>query len=145
MTLAALAYGQTVLSRACHAAGIAFSNEEAHNARYDTEKTAGSRSKEGWSTLGDVGYVDRDGYLYLTDRRAYMIISGGVNIYPQEIENLLVTHPKVLDAAVFGVPNDEFGEEFVQRHMPERRTVLPNDLRQVVAYITEHARAGASR
>ena len=64
-----------------------------------------------WSTLGDVGYLDEDGFLYLTDRKAYMIISGGVNIYPQEAENVLVTHPKVIDVAVFGVPNDDFGEE----------------------------------
>ena len=77
----------------------------------DPEKTAKSRHPNGWSTLGDVGYVDDDGFLYLTDRKAYMIISGGVNIYPQEAENVLVTHPKVVDVAVFGVPHDEFGEE----------------------------------
>jgi long-chain acyl-CoA synthetase len=77
----------------------------------DAEKTAASRDPRGWSTLGDVGYLDDDGYLYLTDRKANMIISGGVNIYPQEAENLLVTHPKVADVAVFGIPNDEFGEE----------------------------------
>jgi long-chain acyl-CoA synthetase len=64
-----------------------------------------------WSTLGDVGYLDADNFLYLTDRKAYMIISGGVNIYPQEAENVLVTHPKVVDVAVFGVPNEDFGEE----------------------------------
>jgi long-chain acyl-CoA synthetase len=81
---------------------------EYHN---DPDKTRGSRHPKGWSTLGDVGYLDDDGFLYLTDRKAYMIISGGVNIYPQEAENLLVTHPKVLDVAVFGVPNDDFGEE----------------------------------
>ena len=81
---------------------------EYHN---DPEKTKGSRHPKGWSTLGDVGYLDEDGFLYLTDRKAYMIISGGVNIYPQEAENLLVTHPKVIDVAVFGVPNDDFGEE----------------------------------
>ena len=63
------------------------------------------------STVGDVGYVDDDGYLYLTDRATFMIISGGVNIYPQECENLLITHPKVADAAVFGVPNADLGEE----------------------------------
>src|SRR6516162_9055432 len=63
------------------------------------------------STVGDVGYVDADGYLYLTDRATFMIISGGVNIYPQECENLLITHPKVADAAVFGVPNADLGEE----------------------------------
>ena len=81
---------------------------EYHN---DPEKTKSSRHPKGWSTLGDVGYLDDDGYLYLTDRKAYMIISGGVNIYPQEAENVLVTHPKVVDVAVFGVPNDDFGEE----------------------------------
>ena len=63
------------------------------------------------STVGDVGYVDDDGFLYLTDRKTFMIISGGVNIYPQESENLLITHPKVADAAVFGVPNVDLGEE----------------------------------
>jgi long-chain acyl-CoA synthetase len=81
---------------------------EYHNS---PEKTADSRHAKGWSTLGDVGYVDEDGYLFLTDRKAFMIISGGVNIYPQESENVLVTHPKVADVAVFGVPNDDFGEE----------------------------------
>ena len=77
----------------------------------DKEKTEESRHEKGWSTLGDVGYVDEEGYLYLTDRKSYMIISGGVNIYPQETENLLVTHDKVMDVAVFGVPNEDFGEE----------------------------------
>jgi long-chain acyl-CoA synthetase len=76
----------------------------------DPSKTAASRDKHGWVTVGDVGYLDDDGYLFLTDRRHHMIISGGVNIYPQEAENLLVTHPKVLDAAVFGVPDDEMGQ-----------------------------------
>jgi long-chain acyl-CoA synthetase len=65
----------------------------------------------GWTTLGDVGYVDDDGWLFLTDRKAFMIISGGVNIYPQETENVLTMHPKVADVAVLGVPNDEMGEE----------------------------------
>ncbi len=81
---------------------------EYHN---DAEKTASSRHPRGWSTLGDIGYLDGDNFLYLTDRKAFLIISGGVNIYPQEIENVLVMHPKVIDVAVFGVPNDEFGEE----------------------------------
>ena len=63
------------------------------------------------STVGDVGYVDDDGFLYLTDRATFMIVSGGVNIYPQECENLLITHPKVADVAVIGVPNEDFGEE----------------------------------
>jgi acyl-CoA synthetase (AMP-forming)/AMP-acid ligase II len=77
----------------------------------DAEKTAGARSRQGYTTLGDVGYVDEEGWLYLTDRKAHMIISGGVNIYPQETENVLVTHPKVYDVAVIGVPNEDFGEE----------------------------------
>ncbi|MDT5092094.1 MAG: long-chain acyl-CoA synthetase [Mycobacterium sp.] len=76
----------------------------------DPEKTAASRDRHGWVTVGDVGYLDDDGYLFLTDRRHHMIISGGVNIYPQEAENLLVTHPKVLDAAVFGIPDEEMGQ-----------------------------------
>jgi long-chain acyl-CoA synthetase len=81
---------------------------EYHN---DAEKTREVFNEHGWSTLGDVGYLDDEGYLYLTDRKAYMIVSGGVNIYPQEAENILSIHPKVADVAVFGVPNAEFGEE----------------------------------
>jgi long-chain acyl-CoA synthetase len=76
----------------------------------DPEKTAKSRDTHGWKTVGDIGYLDEEGYLYLTDRRHHMIISGGVNIYPQEAENMLVTHPKVMDAAVFGIPDDEMGQ-----------------------------------
>jgi len=81
---------------------------EYHNA---PEKTAESKNAKGWSTLGDVGKVDEEGFLYLTDRKAFMIISGGVNIYPQEAENILIGHPKVADVAVVGVPNEDFGEE----------------------------------
>jgi acyl-CoA synthetase (AMP-forming)/AMP-acid ligase II len=81
---------------------------EYHN---DPEKTRSSYHAAGWSTLGDIGYLDEDGYLYLTDRKAHMIIRGGVNIYPQEAENVLITHPKVYDVAVIGVPNTDFGEE----------------------------------
>ncbi|MEE3754746.1 fatty-acid--CoA ligase FadD4 [Mycobacterium intracellulare] len=76
----------------------------------DQAKTAAARSPEGWVTVGDVGYLDDDGYLYLTDRRNHMIVSGGVNIYPQETENLLVSHPLVVDAAVFGVPDPVMGQ-----------------------------------
>ena len=81
-----------------------------HNA---PEKTKGALNPkhDDWSSLGDVGKIDADGYLYLTDRKAFMIISGGVNIYPQEAENILITHPAVADVAVIGVPNEEFGEE----------------------------------
>jgi acyl-CoA synthetase (AMP-forming)/AMP-acid ligase II len=77
----------------------------------DPEKTNASRSPQGWSTINDIGYLDEEGYLYLTDRATNMIISGGVNIYPQEAENVLVMHPKVMDAAVIGIPNEDFGEE----------------------------------
>jgi long-chain acyl-CoA synthetase len=79
----------------------------------DAEKTSDARHRvhRNWTAVGDVGRLDADGYLYLTDRKAFMIISGGVNIYPQEVENVLVMHPKVADAAVFGIPNDDFGEE----------------------------------
>lgn len=83
---------------------------EYHN---DPGKTASARNRHGWSTLGDVGWVDADGFLYLTDRQSFMIISGGVNIYPQEIENHLVTHPAVADVAVVGGPHDEMGEEVI--------------------------------
>jgi long-chain acyl-CoA synthetase len=86
--------------------------EGGHDFEYlnDAAKTASSRDSHGWKTVGDIGYLDEDGYLYLTDRRHHMIISGGVNIYPQEAENILVTHPKVMDAAVFGIPDDEMGQ-----------------------------------
>lgn len=77
----------------------------------DPDKTRSAIDAEGWSSLGDIGYVDAEGYLYLTDRQSHMIISGGVNIYPQEAENLLIAHPAVADVAVIGVPHAEFGEE----------------------------------
>jgi long-chain acyl-CoA synthetase len=80
---------------------------EYHN---DPEKTASVVNDKGWRTLGDIGYVDEEGYLYLTDRQAHMIISGGVNIYPQEAENVLAGHPAVTDVAVIGVPDEEMGE-----------------------------------
>jgi acyl-CoA synthetase (AMP-forming)/AMP-acid ligase II len=77
----------------------------------DPEKTASARHPKGWTTLGDIGHVDEEGFVYLTDRKAHMIITGGVNVYPQEAENVLATHPKVADVAVIGVPHEEFGEE----------------------------------
>ncbi|TCJ95673.1 acyl-CoA synthetase [Nocardia alba] len=72
-----------------------------------------------WTTTGDIGYVDEDGYLFLTDRKAFTIISGGVNIYPQEIENALALHPKVFDVAVIGVPDEEMGESVMAVVQPE--------------------------
>jgi long-chain acyl-CoA synthetase len=87
--------------------------ENGHQFEYhnDPEKTRTSRNAQGWTTLGDIGRLDNDSYLYLTDRKSFVIISGGVNIYPQEVENLLLQHEAVLDAAVIGIPNEEFGEE----------------------------------
>jgi fatty-acyl-CoA synthase/long-chain acyl-CoA synthetase len=87
----------------------------------DPDKTKRAYNARGWSTLGDVGYLDAEGYLYLTDRKSYMIISGGVNIYPQETEDVLITHPDVADVAVFGVPNEEMGEEV-------KAVVQPHDI-----------------
>ncbi|WP_374525900.1 acyl-CoA synthetase [Sphingopyxis sp.] len=83
---------------------------EYHN---DPERTREARHPRGWTTLGDIGWLDEDGYLYLTDRKSFMIISGGVNIYPQEIENLLITHPAVADIAVLGAPDEDLGETVV--------------------------------
>jgi acyl-CoA synthetase (AMP-forming)/AMP-acid ligase II len=90
---------------------IYFDSKAAFSYHNDPAKTAASRSPHGWTTLGDVGYVDADGYLYLTDRKADLIISGGVNIYPREIEDVLAGHPRVVEAAVIGVPDADFGEQ----------------------------------
>jgi len=76
----------------------------------DPAGTRATRSPQGWTTLGDVGHLDNDGYLYLTDRRDFMIVSGGVNVFPQEAENALLGHPEVMDAAVVGISDDEYGE-----------------------------------
>jgi len=107
-----------------------------HNA---PEKVAENTNKYGWTTLGDVGWLDEEGYLYLTDRKSFMIISGGVNIYPQEIENLLITHPKVADAAVVGAPDEEMGEKVVAVIQPLEWTQAGDDLRrELLAYTREH-------
>jgi fatty-acyl-CoA synthase len=84
----------------------------------DAAKTAAMRNDVGWRTLGDVGYLDDDGYLYLTDRDVNIVISGGGNIYPQEAENVLLTHPAVADAAVIGVPDQEYGERVLAVVVP---------------------------
>ncbi|MEE2778145.1 MAG: AMP-binding protein [Acidobacteriota bacterium] len=101
--------------------GIYFSGGGEFEYHNDPEKTEASYTDRGWSTLGDIGYLDDEGYLYLTDRRAHMIIRGGVNIYPQEAENVLITHPSVYDVAVIGVPSQDFGEEVkgVVQPMPD--------------------------
>jgi acyl-CoA synthetase (AMP-forming)/AMP-acid ligase II len=101
----------------------------------DPEKTASVSNDKGWRSLGDVGYVDADGYLYLTDRSTFMIVSGGVNIYPQEAENILVMHPKLVDAAVFGVPNEEYGEEVKAVVQPADGVVAGPELEaELIAY-----------
>jgi len=95
----------------------------------DPAKTAETTSAQGWRTVGDVGWLDEEGYLYLTDRRAFTIIRGGVNIYPREIEDVLLDHPQVLDAAVFGVPDEDFGERV---HAVVQPDVWPPDEAQLV-------------
>jgi acyl-CoA synthetase (AMP-forming)/AMP-acid ligase II len=105
----------------------------------DPVKTASVSNDRGWRSLGDMGYVDEDGYLYLTDRSTFMIVSGGVNIYPQEVENLLVMHPKLADAAVFGVPNDEFGEEVKAVVQPVDGVAAGPDLEtELIGYCRAH-------
>lgn len=96
---------------------------EYHN---DPEKTRLAYNDKGWATLNDIGWVDEEGYLFITDRKSFMIISGGVNIYPQEIENHLITHPEIEDAAVIGAPDDEMGERVVAVVQP-KAGVVPND------------------
>ena len=93
-----------------HTGGVYFADGYDFEYHKDQEKTAQARSVQGWTTLGDIGYVDDEGYLYLTDRKAFMIISGGVNVYPQEAENRLINHPAVMDVAVIGVPDEDLVE-----------------------------------
>ena len=95
-----------------------------------------------WTTSGDVGYVDAEGFLYLTDRKSFMIISGGVNIYPQEAENVLINHPAVFDVAVIGVPDPDLGEvakacvQLADGHEPTDRLA-----EQLIAFTTENIAA----
>jgi long-chain acyl-CoA synthetase len=104
------------------------------------EKTAAARhpAHENWSTVGDVGYLDDDGYLYVTDRKSFMIISGGVNIYPQEVENVLALHPCLLDVAVIGVPDAEMGEQ-VKAVVQLKRGIEPSDelALQIISYVRD--------
>ncbi len=100
----------------------------------DPGKTAETTSPQGWRTVGDMGRLDEDGFLYLTDRRAFTIIRGGVNIYPQEIEDVLLQHPQVLDVAVFGIPDEEFGERVHAVVQPDQ---WPADQRQLADALRE--------
>ncbi|HRE35992.1 MAG TPA: acyl-CoA synthetase [Sphingopyxis terrae] len=109
---------------------VFFESDNVFEYHDDPEKTASSRNSKGWSTLGDVGKLDADGFLYLTDRKSFMIISGGVNIYPQEIENHLVTHPKVADVAVVGGPHEEMGEEVIAVIQPADMADATDEFRE---------------
>ena len=107
---------------------------EYHN---DAERTRAAQHPEHplWTALGDVGYIDAEGYLYLTDRKSFMIISGGVNIYPQEIEDCLVMHPKVADVAVFGMPDVDMGEAVLAVVQPAEGVAPGADLAtELLAY-----------
>jgi long-chain acyl-CoA synthetase len=123
-------------------AGLIYFEQDVMSFEYhnDPDKTRAAQHPEhaNWSTLGDVGYLDDAGYLYLTDRKAFMIISGGVNIYPQEVEDILVVHPDVTDVAVFGVPNDDFGEEVKAVVQPRAGVEAGEALAQaLIAYARE--------
>ncbi|CCW12642.1 AMP-binding protein [Rhodococcus aetherivorans] len=106
----------------------------------DPDKTAAAQHPEhpNWTTVGDLGYVDEDGFLFLTDRKAFMIISGGVNIYPQEVENVLTLHPKVDDVAVIGIPDPEMGEQ-VKAVVQLAQGVEPSDsvADELITYVRE--------
>ncbi len=117
---------------------VYFADAPAFAYHNDPEKTKRAHNAKGWSTLGDVGYVDAEGFLYLTDRKSYMIISGGVNIYPQETEDVLIGHPDVADVAVFGVPNEEMGEEV-------KAVVQPHDMARAGPHPEERALARVSK
>jgi len=103
----------------------------------DPEKTAGVHNDRGWNTLGDLGHVDEDGYLYLSDRRTDLILSGGVNIYPREIEDLLALHPAVEDVAVVGLPDAEFGQR-VHAVVQPAGTAGPDLADELIAYCRDN-------
>ena len=104
----------------------------------DADKTDSVTLNGDWTTIGDVGYLDEEGFLYLTDRKSYMIISGGVNVYPQETEDCLILHPKVADAAVFGVPNEDLGEEVkAVVQLEDHSTAGPEMEKELIDYCLE--------
>ncbi|MDS1114821.1 acyl-CoA synthetase [Gordonia westfalica] len=106
----------------------------------DPEKTKAAEhpAHPNWTTVGDLGYVDEDGYVFLTDRKAFMIISGGVNIYPQEVENVLTLHPAIFDVAVIGVPDPEMGQQ-VKAVVQLRDGVEPSEslAEEIIAYVRD--------
>lgn len=121
---------------------IFFANGPAMEYHADQAKTARAYNAHGWVTLGDMGWLDEEGYLYLADRKDFMIITGGVNVYPAEIEQLLVMHPAVDDAAVFGIPNEEFGQEVKAVVQP---TEWPADETAFNEELMDYCRARLSR
>lgn len=108
----------------------------------DPEKTAGAWDDRGWTTLGDLGHVDADGFLYLADRRTDLILSGGVNIYPREVEDALISHPAVTDVAVIGVPDEEFGQSVHAVVQLADPATASDDM---VAELIDHARGSIAR
>jgi fatty-acyl-CoA synthase len=122
--------------------GLVYFERDAPTFSYhnDEAKTQASRHPHhpNWAAVGDVGYLDAEGYLYLTDRKAFMIISGGVNVYPQAIEDALIMHPLVADVAVFGVPHEELGEA-VKAVIEPRPGVEPSDklAEELIAFARE--------
>ena len=108
----------------------------------EPEKTKKSYARPNCSTVGDIGFLDKDGYLYLTDRKNFTIITGGVNVYPQEIENCIINHPKVADVAVFGIPHEEFGQEIKAVIQPKYWEDAGEDL---AAELNDFCRAKLSR
>ncbi|MDT7529107.1 AMP-binding protein [Sphingopyxis sp. SE2] len=121
---------------------IYFANGPAMEYHKDPAKTARAYNDRGWVTLGDMGWLDEEGYLYLADRKDFMIITGGVNVYPAEIEQLLVMHPEVDDAAVFGIPNEDFGQEVKAVIQPR---LWPDDEAAFQDAIIAYCRAHLSR
>ncbi len=118
---------------------VYFSDGPAFSYHKDEAKTREAHNDKGWATVGDIGHVDENGYLYLTDRKSNMIISGGVNVYPQEVENLLISHPKVFDAAVIGTPHGDLGEE-VRAVIQLEKAVEPSEAlkQELIDYSREH-------
>ncbi len=108
----------------------------------DPQKTAAATLPNGWFTLGDMGWLDEDGYLFLSDRKDFMIITGGVNVYPKEIEDALIMHPQVRDVAVFGLSDEEFGEAIWAVVQPERLCEV--DHSQLEEKLREYCRARLS-
>jgi fatty-acyl-CoA synthase len=121
---------------------VYFSGTQPFSYHKDPDKTQEAYTADGWATVGDIGKLDEEGFLYLTDRKSNMIISGGVNVYPQETENVLITHPKVFDVAVIGTPHDDLGEE-VRAVVQLEPGVAPSDalVEELVAWCRQQLSA----